>query len=31
MIFLEEGPKEDKVVYIRAFLKSQEDEEKKDG
>jgi proteasome assembly chaperone (PAC2) family protein len=27
----EEGLKEDKVVYIRAFLKKSEDEEKKDG
>jgi proteasome assembly chaperone (PAC2) family protein len=26
-----EGSKEDKVVYIRAFLKRQEDEEKKEG
>ncbi|HYA91108.1 MAG TPA: PAC2 family protein [Thermodesulfobacteriota bacterium] len=27
----EEGAKEDKVVYIQAFLKKSEDEEKKDG
>ena len=27
----EEGAKEDKVIYIQAFLKKQEDEEKKDG
>jgi proteasome assembly chaperone (PAC2) family protein len=27
----EEGSKEDKVVYIQAFLKRQEDEEKKEG
>ena len=27
----EEGSKEDKVVYIHAFLKKQEDEEKKEG
>jgi proteasome assembly chaperone (PAC2) family protein len=27
----EEGSKEDKVIYIQAFLKKQEDEEKKEG
>jgi len=27
----EEGAKEDKVVYVQAFLKKSEDEEKKDG
>jgi proteasome assembly chaperone (PAC2) family protein len=27
----EEGTKEEKVVYIEAFLKKQEDEEKKEG
>ncbi len=27
----EEGLKEDKVVYIQAFLKKMEDEEKKEG
>jgi proteasome assembly chaperone (PAC2) family protein len=27
----EEGSKEEKVVYIQAFLKRQEDEEKKEG
>jgi proteasome assembly chaperone (PAC2) family protein len=27
----EEGTKEDKIVYIQAFLKKQEDEEKKEG
>jgi proteasome assembly chaperone (PAC2) family protein len=27
----EEGAKEDKVIYIQAFLKKQEDEEKKEG
>jgi hypothetical protein len=27
----EEGLKEDKVVYIQAFLKKTEDEEKKEG
>ena len=27
----EEGTKEDKTIYIRAFLKKQEDEEKKEG
>jgi proteasome assembly chaperone (PAC2) family protein len=27
----EDGPKDDKVVYIQAFLKKLEDEEKKEG
>jgi proteasome assembly chaperone (PAC2) family protein len=27
----EEGAKEDKIIYIQAFLKKQEDEEKKEG
>jgi len=27
----EEGMKEDKTIYIQAFLKKQEDEEKKEG
>jgi hypothetical protein len=27
----EEGSKEDKVVYIQAFLKKQDEEEKKEG
>jgi len=28
---MEEGTKEDKTIYIQAFLKKQEDEEKKEG
>jgi hypothetical protein len=27
----EEGTKEDKIIYIQAFVKKQEDEEKKEG